>query len=64
MERQLIAWYREMVTQAMDSKNPRALEIAALPDQIRGYELIKETSIAKAKARAAELLAEEPVLTV
>jgi hypothetical protein len=31
-----------------------ALEIAALPDQIRGYEKIKEQNIAKAKQSAME----------
>jgi hypothetical protein len=33
------------------------LEIAALPDQIRGYEKIKEQSIAKVKQQAVEKLA-------
>jgi hypothetical protein len=35
---------------------PQALEIAALPDQIRGYELIKEKSIVRVQAEAAEKL--------
>ena len=35
---------------------PQALEIAALPDQIRGYEKIKEQNIAKVKQQAAEKL--------
>ena len=35
---------------------PQALEIAALPDQIRGYEKIKEQSIVKVKQLAAEKL--------
>jgi hypothetical protein len=33
-----------------------ALEIAALPDQIRGYEKIKEASIANVKKAAEEKL--------
>ena len=36
---------------------PQALEIAALPDQIRGYEKIKEQNIAKVKQQAVEKLA-------
>jgi indolepyruvate ferredoxin oxidoreductase len=58
MERELIVWYRDLITQVIDRNPPQALEIAALPDQIRGYEQIKEASIAKVKARAAEMLAE------
>ncbi|MGH9558113.1 MAG: hypothetical protein ACRD30_02665, partial [Bryobacteraceae bacterium] len=37
---------------------PKALEIAALPDQIRGYEGIKEKSAACVKKLAEEKLAE------
>jgi indolepyruvate ferredoxin oxidoreductase len=58
MERDLIGWYRDLITQVMDANHPRALEIAALPDQIRGYERIKEASIAQTKKRAAEMLSE------
>ena len=36
---------------------PQALEIAALPDQIRGYEQIKEQNIESVKQLAAEKLA-------
>jgi len=60
-ERALISWYRELVEQVqanLPTENlPQALEIAALPDQIRGYEKIKEQSIAKVKKEAAEKLA-------
>jgi indolepyruvate ferredoxin oxidoreductase len=35
---------------------PLALEIAVLPDQIRGYEKIKEQNIAMVKQAAAEKL--------
>jgi hypothetical protein len=41
-----------------DENLPKALEIAALPDQIRGYERIKEASVGQAKKLAAEMLAE------
>jgi indolepyruvate ferredoxin oxidoreductase len=66
MERSLIAWYRGLISQVLENNHPRALEIASLPDQIRGYEQIKEASIAQAKKRAAELLAEstKPLLVV
>ncbi len=57
MERQLIAWYRDLISQVLDQNHPRALEIAALPEQIRGYERIKEASVARARSRATELLA-------
>jgi indolepyruvate ferredoxin oxidoreductase len=62
MERELIGWYRDLISQVIERNPPNALEIAALPDQIRGYEQIKEASIAKVKERAAEMLAAEPVL--
>jgi indolepyruvate ferredoxin oxidoreductase len=66
MERELIGWYRDLISQVLEHNHPRALEIAALPDQIRGYEQIKEASIAQAKKRAAELLAEsqKPLVVV
>ena len=60
MERELIGWYRDLISQVLEHNHPRALEIAALPEQIRGYEQIKEASIAQAKKRAADLLAESP----
>ena len=56
MERELIDWYRDLITQVLSRNQPNALEIAALPDQIRGYEQIKEASIAKVKERAVEML--------
>jgi indolepyruvate ferredoxin oxidoreductase len=65
MERELITWYRDLISQVIERNLPNALEIAALPDQIRGYERIKESSIANVKSRAAEMLAPqvEPTLT-
>jgi len=58
LERSLIDWYRGLIEQVsadLTAENlPIALEIAALPDQIRGYEKIKEDNIAKVKKLAAE----------
>ncbi len=60
MERSLIDWYRRTIERVMadltEENLPLALEIAALPDQIRGYETIKEESVAKVKALAEEKL--------
>jgi indolepyruvate ferredoxin oxidoreductase len=62
MERELIGWYRGLIEQVLDRVTeenlPKALEIAALPDQIRGYEHIKEENVARAKKCAEEKLAE------
>ncbi len=62
MERTLIGWYQELVRSAIDRMTPEtlplAIEIASIPDQIRGYEQIKETSVEKARKLAAEKLAE------
>ncbi len=61
MERELIEWYKDLIRRVMDqydSSNARtALEIAALPDQIRGYEQIKERSVQAVKKAAEEKLA-------
>jgi indolepyruvate ferredoxin oxidoreductase len=66
-ERRLIGWYRGLVEQALERLTPETestvLEIACLPDAIRGYEEIKLRNIAAAEARAGELvsrLAAEP----
>ncbi|HXF26510.1 MAG TPA: indolepyruvate ferredoxin oxidoreductase family protein, partial [Bryobacteraceae bacterium] len=59
-ERALIEWYRATIEEVVDSVTsenlPLALEIAALPDQIRGYERIKENNIGRVKALAEEKL--------
>lgn len=59
-ERELIAWYRGLIERVMERLTPdnldAALEIAALPDQIRGYERIKEANIEKVKKVAEEKL--------
>ena len=61
LERSLIHWYRELIEQVLANLTPanlpQALEIAALPDQIRGYEKIKEQNIAKVKQEAVEKIA-------
>ena len=60
-ERALAAWYRDVIEQLMDRVTDQnleaALEIAALPDQIRGYESIKDGSIERVQKLAAEKLA-------
>jgi indolepyruvate ferredoxin oxidoreductase len=66
-ERSLIAWYRDLISQTMDRMNhgniAKALEIAALPDQIRGYERIKEESMERVKKLAEEKLEEMSVVS-
>ncbi|MEO7651351.1 MAG: DUF6537 domain-containing protein, partial [Bryobacteraceae bacterium] len=68
-ERELIVWYRGVIDECLAKVTPEnrkvALEIASLPDQIRGYEKIKSDSIVMVKALAAEKLAEmaEPAKT-
>jgi indolepyruvate ferredoxin oxidoreductase len=61
-ERRLIGWYRGLVEQALERLTPETestvLEIARLPDAIRGYEEIKLRSIASAEQRASALLSE------
>ena len=61
MERSLIQWYRGIIEQVLANLTPEnlgeALEIAALPDQIRGYDKIKEQNVEKVKALAIEKLA-------
>ena len=69
-ERELIGWYRGLIETVLDRLTPDdldvALEIAALPDQIRGYENIKEANIAKVKeeaTRRVDLLARSSKIT-
>jgi indolepyruvate ferredoxin oxidoreductase len=61
-ERELIVWYRDLIEQCLQkltpSNLPIAIEVASLPDQIRGYEDIKSESIIRVKALAAEKVAE------
>src|SRR5258706_6677879 len=59
-ERELIQWYRDLIGRVIENVTQEnlalAIEIAALPDQIRGYEKIKEQNIAKVKEMASEKL--------
>jgi indolepyruvate ferredoxin oxidoreductase len=61
-ERELIVWYRGVMEECLQKLTPEnlrtAIEIASLPDQVRGYEKIKSDSIALVKAQAAEKLAQ------
>ncbi len=60
MERSLILWYQDLLLELQEHVTeenlPSALEIAALPDRIRGYESIKEHSVSEVKALADEKL--------
>jgi indolepyruvate ferredoxin oxidoreductase len=60
MERKLIDEYEATVKTLLNSLSPDnhalAVEIASIPDAIRGYGHIKEKSIAEAKAKEATLL--------
>ncbi|MBX5491041.1 MAG: indolepyruvate ferredoxin oxidoreductase family protein [Chloroflexi bacterium] len=60
LERRLIGWYARLVGEALARLSPAthavAVELATLPDLIRGYEQIKERNIEAARQRAAELL--------
>jgi indolepyruvate ferredoxin oxidoreductase len=61
MERQLIADYERLMTELVAALTPDnhalAVELARVPEQIRGYGHIKERNIKKAKEREASLLA-------
>ncbi|MDQ2898616.1 MAG: indolepyruvate ferredoxin oxidoreductase family protein [Acidobacteriota bacterium] len=69
-ERALIDWYRDLIEHvlaALTTENlPLAIEIAALPDQIRGYENVKKANIARVKllaeANVAQMLTQEPLV--
>jgi indolepyruvate ferredoxin oxidoreductase len=60
-ERALILWYRDLIRRLLEHVTeenlPMALEIASLPDQIRGYESIKMSSVLAVKKLAEEKLA-------
>ena len=61
MERQLIADYERTLGELLSSLAPEnhalAVEIAALPERIRGFGHVKERAVAEAKARETALLA-------
>ena len=62
LERALFDWYRELLHRAIDrfdaESAPLVIEAATLPDSIRGYEGVKERTVATAKTRAEQLLVE------
>jgi len=59
-ERRLIRWYRDLVESALDRLDaetyPVIVEIAQLPDHIRGYEEIKLGNVEAVTARAEKLI--------
>lgn len=60
-ERKLISWYRELLDRILERdlderRRTVALELANLPDQIRGYEQIKSQNAARAHHHAKRLL--------
>jgi indolepyruvate ferredoxin oxidoreductase len=61
MERDLIVWYKDLIRRVMDGFDEAnlaaALDLASLPEQIRGYERIKELSVTQVKKAASEKLA-------
>jgi len=62
VERALVAEYRDVITQLADGltigNHALAVEIAGLPDMVRGYEEIKLGNVAAYRERMAKLLAE------
>ncbi|MGH9045783.1 MAG: indolepyruvate ferredoxin oxidoreductase family protein, partial [Acidimicrobiales bacterium] len=62
LERTLPEEYKKVVIDALGRLDPETLgtvvQVAELPDLIRGYESIKEASVARYRARATELLDE------
>ena len=61
MERQLIADYErlveDLIAKLSADRHAVAVDLASLPERIRGYGHIKEKSVAEAKTREAELMA-------
>jgi indolepyruvate ferredoxin oxidoreductase len=62
VERALVAEYRDVITRLADGlsldNHARAVEIAGLPDMVRGYEEIKLRNVRAYRERMAELLTE------
>ena len=60
-ERRLIADYEALVAEVLDKldhdRHPLAVELASIPEQIRGFGHVKDAHLKAAKAREAELLA-------
>jgi indolepyruvate ferredoxin oxidoreductase len=61
MERRLIAEYEALVQELCTALSPQnhavAVQLASLPDEIRGYGHVKDRNVARAKEREAKLLA-------
>ncbi len=61
VERSLVDEYRDAVLRVLDDARPydkeTAVELASLPDMIRGYEHVKLANVAAYRGRQAELLA-------
>ena len=58
MERELPGRYRDMISGAFATQDIDSIvKLAEVPDQIRGYESIKEANVERVRARAAELVA-------
>jgi indolepyruvate ferredoxin oxidoreductase len=61
LERQLISDYEALINELLPRLNAQnhsvAVELASLPEQIRGYGHVKERHVAVAKAREAQLVA-------
>jgi len=62
MERQLVTDYEALINEMLPRLNAQnhgiAVELASIPEQIRGYGHVKERHLAVAKAREAQLVAE------
>jgi len=60
MERRLLVDYRASIDELLANLTPRnhdlAVEIARLPEQIRGYGHVKEAHVAKANAKWTSLM--------
>jgi indolepyruvate ferredoxin oxidoreductase len=60
-ERRLITEYKAMIDGILDRLNPEnlsvAVELAELPDELRGYGYVKEGNLAKMEAKKTALLA-------
>ena len=60
LERQLIADYETLLTEILhrlsSGNHATAVELASLPEHIRGYDLVKQRSVEEVRARQQELL--------
>jgi indolepyruvate ferredoxin oxidoreductase len=60
VERELIVWYEQIIADVLARFTPQnagvAQELLELPDSIRGYEDVKLGNVARARAKATELL--------